>query len=162
MLSFLIQTILPVCITAAIGGIGWFITNMLIGPWRDFLQLRKEIHEAVIFTANVFPTVPDGLQSPVARDERHIQAIHEIRQLAARLQAANHSFWKLHRWYAAKRGYDLDLAGKSMIGLSNSTGDLALIATHRVEKGLKLPVSLSDDVVQEMWKLHSTGGKAKT
>jgi len=46
-------------------GVGWFVTNLLAKPYLDFLNLRSQVHEEIIFTANVAPI---DVESPRYRE----------------------------------------------------------------------------------------------
>jgi len=40
-----------------LGGVGWFAAFLLGKPWLDFLNLRSQVHEEIIFTGNIGPMV---------------------------------------------------------------------------------------------------------
>ncbi len=149
-MNFLSNVLVPALVTIGLGAGAWFFMNFVFGPWRDFLDLRKQIHVSLIFFANVLPNMPEG--EPVHElwqsDFKH--ATREIRQHAAALKALNHSFWPWHHWLSRYRGYQIDEACRRLIGLSNSTGDAATIAEHGIEMALKLPTSLDDETVKQM------------
>ena len=47
------SAIWPVLVTFAFGGLGWFVANFFAKPFLDFLTLRSQVHEEIIFTDNV-------------------------------------------------------------------------------------------------------------
>ncbi len=119
-----------------LGGVGWFATSFFAKPYLDFLNLRSQVHEEVIFTGNVGPMFAG---TPV-----YEKAVDSLRRLGAKVHATNITASSLLRWYLPRAGYDLVKAGGGLIGLSNSLADNpgdAFRANHTnsIQVGLKLP-----------------------
>jgi hypothetical protein len=123
-----------------VGGavVGWFVTSFFAKPLIDFLNLRSQVHEEIIFTNNVDKMVDH-------KKANYEKAVETLRHLGAKVQATNENvsvsplFLPL-RWCLSTRGYDLRSAGRSLIGLSNSLieGDRAA-ETRSIQAALKLP-----------------------
>ena len=95
-----------------IGGlVGWFATDFLARPIRQFFQLRGEICEAMVMFDNV--RAGDLTRLKEAREA--------FRELGARMLAFAHTEW-LGNWLIARLRYDPIKAGRSLIGVSNSIG----------------------------------------
>jgi hypothetical protein len=106
----------------------------------DFLNLRSQVHEEIIFTGNIDPMV--------AGEADHLKAFESLRRLGAKLQAMNENISSLRlvflplRWFLSKQGYDLRRAGRGLIGLSNSLALTDGSRAHQInsiQAGLKLP-----------------------
>lgn len=127
---------------------GWFATSFVAKPLLDFLNLRSLVLEEMIFTANVNEIV-EGTPA-------YWNAVEALRRLGAKVQATEVTASPLLRWFLSKWGYDLAIAGRNLIGLSNS---LNLSGRHlhadQIEKGLRLPRTSSSDclemIKEEMW-----------
>lgn len=92
------------------------------------------MHEEIVFTGN---TGPMTTGTP-----NHDKAIESLRRLGARVQATNVSAQPLLRWFLSKRGYDLVVAGRALIGLSNSLEiiDGRSRCINRIQAALRLPL----------------------
>jgi hypothetical protein len=115
-----------------LGVIGWLATSFFAKPLVDFLNLRSQVLEEMIFTANV-----DGLSDPV-----HLQNCRRsLRRLGTKVLATDVAAPWLLRKFLARYGYDLHAAGSSLIGLSNalSVQGLRHLDADKVETGLQLP-----------------------
>jgi hypothetical protein len=109
---------------------GWLVTSFFAKPLLDFLNLRSQVLEELIFTANI-----DDETMPLygtARDS--------LRRLGAKVLATNSTASWLLRRFLSKWGYELAGTGGNLIGLSNSL-NLPGRSLHidRIEKGLRLP-----------------------
>jgi hypothetical protein len=120
---------------AIVGGVvGWLLVSFLGTPFLEFRNLRKRVHEEVIFTGNIDPMV--------AGKPEHAKAVESLRRLGAQVQATDVAAVRPLRWFLSVRGYDLTRASRSLIGLSNSlaeTHDIRLPRTNSVLTGLRLP-----------------------
>ena len=121
-----------------LGVVGWFVTNFFGKPLLDFLNLRSQVHEEIIFTGNV--------DAMVEHKANYDKAVESLRRLGAKVQATNVSVSSLPfvplRWFLSKQGYDLVRAGRGLIGLSNSlasTDDSRAHHINSIQTGLKLP-----------------------
>lgn len=136
MWDFIVDNVLPLVGTLMVGAIGWFVANYIGKPLIKFSRLREEIHEALFFTANVSNREIDP--------HRYDNAVSELRRLAARLNALEHSLNRFVRRYFSWRGLDLITAIGSITGLSNSlhdkTGEKAGLR-YDIEKALKFPMT---------------------
>ena len=95
-----------------IGGlVGWFATDFLARPIRQFFQLRGEICEAMVMFDNV--RTGDLTRLKEAREA--------FRELGARMLAFAHTEW-LGNWLIVRLRYDPIKAGRSLIGVSNTIG----------------------------------------
>jgi len=107
-----------------LGVAGWLAASFFGKPLLDFLNLRGQVHEEVIFTANVG------------------QMVANTCRLGAKLHATNVTTSYLLRWYLSIFGYDLAKAGGGLIGLSNSLGNIVgsrAFHNNSIQVGLKLP-----------------------
>src|SRR5271157_5308798 len=102
-----------------LGVVGWIVTSFFGKPLLDFLNLRSQVHEEIIFTGNIGPMVE--------HTANYEKAFESLRRLGARVQAMNETlsasslpFFLPLRWLLSKQGYDLRRAGRGLIGLSNS------------------------------------------
>jgi hypothetical protein len=118
--------------------VGWFAFNFFAKPLVDFLSLRSQVHEEIIFTGNI--------DQMVAGEADHLKAFEALRRLGAKVQAMNENISSLRlvflplRWFLSKQGYDLRRAGRGLIGLSNSlTDDGRAYETKLIQVALKLP-----------------------
>lgn len=135
--SFLLERVAPVLGTLAVGAVGWYGTHYIVRPWLEFRELRKLVHESLIFFANVRDR---------AYDKRYGDAETEFRKLAAKLSALNVSTSPLVARLFSIRGYDLPAAASALIGLSNqlddTTGERAGLRFD-IEKALRLPLTFA-------------------
>ncbi len=118
------------------------MTSFFAKPLIDFLSLRSQVHEEIIFTNNV------GKMGEHTDDFG--KAVKSLRRLGARVQAVNENVSILSlslvflplRWFLFKQGYDLRKAGRGLIGLSNSlaaTEGGRAYETELIRAALKLP-----------------------
>lgn len=135
----------PAIASFLLGIVGWFAASFFAKPLLDFLTLRSEIHEEIIFTGNVGPMV--------AGTTAYDRAAESLRRLGAKLQAANVAASLPLRWFLAKSGYDLGKAGRGLIGLSNSLANAdgsRALQVNSVQMGLRLPRDYTDDLLQQV------------
>lgn len=135
-----------------LGIVGWFATSFVAKPLLDFLNLRSLVLEEMIFTANI--------NQIVEGNPAYWTAVESLRRLGAKVQATNVSALPLLRWFLSKGGYDLAKAGSNLIGLSNSFN---LSGRHlhidRIEKGLRLPRTSTDEFLDNIREEISRGSK---
>ena len=125
----------PAIASFSFGILGWLAISFFAKPYLDFLILRGQVHEEIIYTANV--------GSLAMNTPDYYKAVESLRRLAARVKAAKVSASRPLGWFLSFRGYDLEKAGTGLIGLSNSLAtDDGSRGIHRnsVQAGLKLPV----------------------
>jgi hypothetical protein len=142
MWEFILNTVLPLIGTFAVGALGWFIANFVADPILRLSQLRRDVRESIFFTANI---------GQGTKPEFYTPATTELRRLAARLDALSRDSSRLVRWWWKRRGYDLALAVSGLTGLSNSLsavkGEKA-ICRHDIEKGLRFPLEYTDEEIK--------------
>jgi hypothetical protein len=144
MTNFFIDTLLPLAGTFAVGAAGWFIVNFFAEPLLDLSRLRREIHAAIFFTANV------GEGSPSAEIAT---AQTDMRRLAAQLDAVDNVALRPIKWVFKVLGRDLSRARGGLVGLSNSlttTRGEKAICRHDVETGLRFNVEHSDATIAKI------------
>jgi hypothetical protein len=128
----------PAIASVLLGIVGWLATSFLAKPFLDFLNLRSQVLEEMVFTANVNDKNMTVYNS----------AVESLRRLGAKVQATDLTASPLLRWFLSKWGYNLDVAGRNLIGLSNS---LNVPGRHlhadKIEKGLRLPRTSSDEFI---------------
>jgi hypothetical protein len=110
---------------------GWFVTNFAAKPYVDFRNLKREVHQELIFTANVGPM---SLGTP-----DYSNAVDSLRRLGSRVRV--HPL----RWCLSVCGYDLAQAGNALIALSNSLSaydDARMRHKKSILDGLRLPLDL--------------------
>jgi len=115
------------------GALGWFAANFVAKPLLDFLTLRSQVQEEIIYTDNVGHMMLDTPSFDKAMDS--------LRRLGAKMLAMDASAWSCQRSLFSKQKCDLPTAGKNLIGLSNALADYDGRAVHidRVRRALKLP-----------------------
>jgi hypothetical protein len=121
-----------------LGIFGWLVTSFFAKPLLDFLNLRSQVLEEMVFTANV-------------KDPNMIvykSAVESLRRLGAKVQATDVTALPPLRCFLSKRGYSLGVVGSNLIGLSNS---LNVPGRHlhvdKIEKGLRLPRTSTDEFI---------------
>jgi hypothetical protein len=136
-----------------LGIAGWIVVSFFGKPFLDFLSLRSQAHEEIIFTGNAGPMNADA--------PSYEKAVESLRRLGAKVQATNVSAQQPLRWFLSMRGYDLAEAGGNLIGLSNSlalTDGSRAIHVDRIQVALKLPRDSTEDylrhVVEQKRKSH--------
>ena len=151
------SAIWSVLATLLLGGLGWLGASFFGKPLLDFLSLRSQVHEEIIFTDNV------GKMTAHLKDE-HDKAAASLRRLGAKMQAMDVSVHRPLaqapllslaqaplRWFLSKLGFDLATAGDNLIGLSNAlTDDGRPLYVNRIEVALKLPRSSTDEYLQHV------------
>jgi len=137
-------------VSLLLGITGWFATSFLARPWLDFLNLRSQVHEEIIFTVNAGPMTvhtPD-----------YEKAVESLRRLGAKVQATDVTAPRLLRRFLSKCGYDLTMAGGNLIGLSNSLNLPArYLHADKIEKGLRLPRTSNKEFLDSIRKEISRG-----
>jgi hypothetical protein len=151
----LVNVLLPAAISGFAGVCAWIVTNFFAEPLLEFRKLRKAVHESLFFNANV---------GSISREISIETASIDLRKFAAALNA----FWvtapAIVKNYLSRSGYNVEAASFNLVGFSNSIhleeGSRA-IHRHRIEKGLRLPMSYSDEeirsVIEENRRRHSRG-----
>ncbi len=131
----------------SVGVSAWIVVSFFGKPLLDFLKLKSQVHEEIVFTANV--------GAMVAGTASYDKAVDSLRRLGAQVQAtgASHPI----AWLLSVLGYDLVKAGGGLIGLSNSlasTDGSRALHIDRIQAGLKLHRDYTEDylrsVVQRM------------
>ena len=67
-----------------LGTVGWFVANFFARPFLDFLTLRSQVQEEILFTDNVGPIT-------VHRTADHERAADSLRRLGAKMEALDAS-----------------------------------------------------------------------
>jgi hypothetical protein len=141
-----------------LGVVGWLGVSFFGKPLLDFLNLRSQVHEEIIFTANI---------GRMAAGTVCDKAQESLRRLGAKLNAGNATASYLLRRYLSKAGYDLVKAGDGLIGLSNSLADdpsdfPRARCTNSIQVGLNLPRDRNDEamrLLKEIWdRRHGVAG----
>jgi hypothetical protein len=141
-----------------LGVVGWFAAGLVGKPWLDFLNLRSQVHEEIIFTGNIGP-------GPGYDKAAYDKAQESLRRLAAKMNstnataATNITALRLLRWYLSRNGYDLAKAADGLMGLCNSLADdpsdfLRARYTNSIQMGLNLPRDRNDEslrLLKETW-----------
>lgn len=78
-----------------LGVLGWIVTNFFAKPLLDFLKLRSQVHEDIIFTNNV--------GKMVEHTANYNKAVELLRRLGAKMQATNVSASLLLRWFLSSK-----------------------------------------------------------
>ncbi len=134
-----------------LGVMGWLITSFFAKPLIDFLDLRRKVHEEIVYTGNI-GAMQLGQEEDRAKFD---EAVEDLRRLGAKVQATNvAATWPL-RIFLSRFGYDLGKAGRGLIGLSNSLhlGDGSReLQTNWVQKGMKLPCDYRDEQLKTLCK----------
>jgi hypothetical protein len=142
MWSAIATFLLGVVVSILFAVVGWIAINFFGKPLLDFLNLKSEVHEEIIFTGNIDPMV--------AHTADYDKTVESLRRLGARVQAMNAHvsvsslpfvFLPL-RWFLSVQRYDLARAGRALIGLSNSLAETdGSRGVHRnsIQVALKLP-----------------------
>jgi hypothetical protein len=128
-----------------LGVVGWFFTGYLGKPWLDFMSLRSQVHQEIVFTRNIGGKAEGEVNYDKAA---HDKAVESLRRLAAKVLATEAIAWRPLRWWFFVRGYNLVKAGSDLIGLSNSlTSNDGSRGDHRrsIQVCLRLPGDHTDD-----------------
>ena len=94
-------------VSVLLGVAGWFVTSFFAKPLLDFWNLRSQVQEEIIFTANIAPIAAD--------DSRYRKTVDSLRRLGAKVLAMNITESRLLRRYLSKCKYDLGKAGCRLI-----------------------------------------------
>jgi hypothetical protein len=128
-----------------LGVAGWFAASFFAKPLLDFLNLRSQVHEEIIFSGNV--------GTMVANTPIYEKAVDSLRRLGAKVQAVNVTASPPLDWFLSRAGYNLGKAGSSLIGLSNSLanpdGSRALHINF-IQVGLRLPRDYDDEHLRQV------------
>jgi hypothetical protein len=126
-----------------LGVVGWFVASFFGRPYLDFLSLRSQVQEEIIFTGNVGPMTAHSTAD-------YEKAVGSLRRLGAKMQAMDVSA-QPPRWFLSLLGFDLAKAGRNLIGLSNAlTDDGRVLHVDKIEVALNLPRSSTDDYLQHI------------
>jgi hypothetical protein len=143
---------------SAIGSIllgvgGWLVTSFFGKPFVEFLELRKQVHEEIVYTDNI------GLMQLSTPD--YDVAVASLRRLGAKVQAIDAAAaWPL-RPFLNYMGYDLPTAGRGLVGLSNSLAQQdgsRAVQKSWVQTGLKLPRDYTDEQLKQIEEIIQRGG----
>jgi hypothetical protein len=116
----------------------------LAKPLLDFWRLRREVHQELLFRANIINA------GTFIYDK---DAIAALRRLGVKVGDVSPA---LLRWGLTKGGFDLAWAGGNLIGLSNALAqpdldrDWRILNTHEIRVGLKLPRSYTDEFISTL------------
>jgi len=118
------------------------IARWLWTPFFDFWRLRREVHQELIFRADL---INAGTYDK--------DAVAALRRLGIKMQDVSPA---LLRWGLAQVGYDVAWAGGNLIGLSNALKDPDLerdwriLNTHEIQVALKLPRFYTDEYMSTL------------
>jgi len=143
MWDFIISVVLPAIGTAAVGVMAWVVTNFVADPLLQFHRQRRAIHESLFFTANV---------GQGTNEADFNSAVDELRRHAARLDALRQTAPRLVQACFGRRGYDLELASRAIVGLSNNlrNRDEMKIERNDIEKALRFRRTYTDDQIKRI------------
>jgi hypothetical protein len=121
------------------GIVGWFATSFIAKPLADFWNLKSQVLEEMVFTGNINDEHMASYKASAA----------SLRRLGAKVQATEVTTSWLLRWYLSIFKYDLSIAGKNLIGLSNAL-NVPGRALHadKIERGLRLPRTSTDEELE--------------
>jgi hypothetical protein len=149
----MMSIMLGIIATFVVAVAGWLVTNFVAKPYLNFWNLRSQVHEEIVFTANVAPI---DVGSP-----RYLEVADSLRRLGAKVLTTNNTAFPPLRLYLSKAGFDLAKAGDGLIALSKSLADSGphhrAIYTNRIQVGLKLQRDYTDDDLCQMKKEISQG-----
>jgi hypothetical protein len=134
-----------------LGVAGWIVASFFAKPLLDFLNLKSQVHEEIIFTGKIDAMVAGA---------KHDKAADSLRRLGAKVQAANVSASRPLAWFLSVFGYDLPKAGGGLIALSNSlasTDGSRALHTNSIQAALKLPRDYTDDYLRSVVRKMSSG-----
>jgi hypothetical protein len=95
-----------------LGVVGWLGVSFVGKPLLDFLNLRSQVHEEIIFTGNIGPmtadtSVYDKAQNSLRRLGAKVHATNDVTAwLPLRWHATNVIASLPLRWYLSKTGYE--------------------------------------------------------
>ena len=119
-------------LAAAAAVVGWFVVQFFARQLLEFYELRKQIHEELVFTANI------GDANSIGFDK----GVDDLRRLSAKLDALNRSLSVGSHRYLVWRGYELEKAAGGLRGLSNNLGRRGYDKAYSrfsIETALRLP-----------------------
>ncbi|MCL2384229.1 MAG: hypothetical protein FWC84_00130 [Alphaproteobacteria bacterium] len=123
-----------------LGALGWFATSFFAKPLLEFINLKSEVLEEMIFSANI-DALSEGL--PIYKT-----AVESLRRLGAKVLATDVTAPWLLRKFLDLWGYDLHTAGSNLIGLSNSLNVKGrYLHADKIETSLLLPLTSSDEFI---------------
>jgi hypothetical protein len=131
-------------VSIGVGVLSWFAVNLFGKSFLDFLALRKEIHEELIFLSDVNPpseqTLHEGAEEDYKEEVRIFSdARQKVRRLGAKMSALNASVY-LTPYLLRNLGFDLDSAAKNLLALSTAfEPEDRTVARYMVEVALRLP-----------------------
>lgn len=123
-----------------LGVVGWLVTSFFAKPLLDFLNLRTQVHEEIVFTSNVGHVIAGTPDSN--------EAVAMLRRLGARVEATNVTASVVLRWFLSNVGFDLANAASGLIGLSNSLANEdggRAVHKNSIQVGLRLPRDYDDE-----------------
>ena len=140
------------------GAVGWFAVSFAVKPWLEFLALRKEIQEELIFLSdllhppNLGTLYENGDEADKVKEAYNVETEifydtqKKIRQLASKLTAhntfLNSSPLKPTSYMLCKLGYKIDEASKKLLQLAKAYDEDDITVTrYQVETALQLPHS---------------------
>jgi len=144
MWGFIVDTVLPLLATVAVGAFGWWLTHWIANPIVEFERTRKAVREEMYFTRHV---------QKDWHSHKIEQAEDMIRRLAARIEATSVAVSKPVCWYFQCRHYNLSKAYRGLNGLANAfrtTTEEKAISRHDVEIALRLPTSESPERIEKL------------
>jgi len=140
------------------GVLGWVVASFFGKPLIEFLDLRRKVHEEIVYTGNVgFMDLQDEKQRA-----RYDEAVENLRRLGAKVQAIDVAATTPLRFVLLKVGFNLEQAGRGLIGLSNSLhlrDGGRMMQTAWIQNGLKLPRDFTDEQIRESRKRMEQGGQ---
>jgi len=116
------------------GAVAWFATNYWGKPISQFLELRLQAQQMILFHANVGPHLADAARVP--------RASEDLRRIAAQIGGITATSSPLILRLLRHRGYDLPGATEHLIGLSNTLMAYGAKPSHRemAQRALRLPI----------------------
>jgi hypothetical protein len=154
-------TMLGWILTAVFGVAGWLAASFLGKPFLDFLALRGQVHEEMVYRANVGPMV--GYDK-----EKFDEAIEVLRRLGAKMHAMNISATPQLRWFFKYSKFDVATAAGNLIGLSNAlspletTYDDRIPHINKIQIALRLPRTYTDGDVKHARERKLDNSSIKT
>jgi|RhiMetdeSRZDD1v2_1073273.scaffolds.fasta_scaffold3509781_1 hypothetical protein len=88
-----------------LGVAAWLVASFFGKPLQEFYALRNEVHEEIIFIANLLED----------EHERREQAVQKMRPLGAKLQSLSATAIPPLHVFLRWRGYDLGKAGGALV-----------------------------------------------
>jgi hypothetical protein len=111
---------------AATGVLGWAALEFVVRPIRGFLDLRRQLRQQLLYLANIPPPKPREtvVTSKAIREYGEgLKAAREAQRILRDLGSQMSSFYE-NEFFACNMikhlGFDAIVAGRSLIGLSNT------------------------------------------